>query len=73
MTTATASTYATIAGDTWDVIALRTLGSERYVPQLMDANPAHAWTFRFKAGVTLVVPTLATEAASTLPPWRRSA
>lgn len=69
----TSTTYTTRAGDTWDVIALRALGSERYTPELMDANPAHVWVLRFAAGVELAVPTLSTAAPSSLPPWRRAA
>jgi len=71
MSTTTATTYTTRAGDTWDVIALRALGAERYAPEMMEANPAHVWVLRFSAGVALQVPALSTAAASTLPPWRR--
>lgn len=68
-----ATTYTTIAGDTWDMIALRALGSEQHVPALMDANPAHVWTLRFGAGVVLALPSIASAAPASLPPWRRPA
>ncbi len=64
-------TYTTIAGDTWDVIALRTLGAERYMVELLDANPAHNYTLRFSAGTVLIVPDLPAELSASLPPWRR--
>lgn len=66
-----ASSYTTRSGDTWDAIALRTLGSESYMDLLIDANPAHNYVARFDAGVELVVPDLPDpERPASLPPWR---
>lgn len=71
---ASPSTYTTRSGDTWDVIALRTLGAERWMYLLIDANPEHNYVARFGAGVVLAVPALPTPALpSSLPPWKRSA
>lgn len=68
-----ASTYITRSGDTWDAIALRTLGAERYMDLLVAANPLHRYTVRFSSGVVLDVPPLPEpERPSSLPPWRRA-
>ena len=62
--------YTTAAGDMWDAIAYRVYGAEKYMAQLMAANPAHAKTLVFGGGVELVVPDIEITAAFTLPPWR---
>jgi phage tail protein X len=66
-----AGVYRTIAGDWWDDIARRTLGSEYYMDLLMDANPEYIDVARFGAGITLRVPDRPTERAASLPPWKR--
>lgn len=67
-----AATYTTRQGDTWDMIALRTMGAERYMAQLLDANPVYNYTAIFSAGTVLVVPALPDPVLpATLPPWRR--
>jgi len=67
------STYTTRSGDTWDAIAYRALGAERYMDLMLDANPAHNYVARFDAGVVLVVPALPElERPASLPPWRRA-
>lgn len=66
------SSYRTRSGDTWDAIAKRVLGDERYMPNLIDANPAHNYVARFDEGVDLAVPDPpADPLPSSLPPWRR--
>jgi hypothetical protein len=66
------STYTTRSGDMWDGIALRTLGAERYMDLLLEANPEHNYVLRFDAGVELVVPELPEPVRpASLPPWRR--
>lgn len=68
-----ASSYKTRSGDTWDAIAYRVLGDERYMPNLLDANPDQHWVARFDAGVELVIPDIpAAPLPSSLPPWRRA-
>lgn len=67
------ATYTTVSGDTWDAIALRTMGGERYMDLLVEANTAHRYTARFGAGVVLVIPAVPAPARpASLPPWRRS-
>ena len=68
-----ASTYTTRSGDTWDVIALRALGSELYLDVMIQANPTHRFTCAFAAGVVLDVPAAPDPARpASLPPWRRA-
>lgn len=63
--------YVTVQGDTFDVIALQFYGDELRAGELIAANPQHAGTVMFAAGVALQIPQLAEVAPSTLPPWRR--
>lgn len=66
-----ASSYKTRSGDTWDMIALRALGSEMHMDLMIEANPTHNYIARFDDGVTLVVPDVpADELSTNLPPWR---
>ena len=67
------STYTTIQGDTWDMIAYKQLGSTGFTDQLMSANPEHLGTFLFPAGVTLRLPEIKSKASGSgsLPPWKR--
>jgi phage tail protein X len=65
-------TYTTISGDTWDIIAWKTLGSEMYVHQLIDANLSYSQQYIFNAGVSLSIPLLIKSATVNLPPWRRN-
>lgn len=65
------TSYTTTSGDTWDQIALRTLGSELYMDLLIEANPSQSYVARFASGVALTVPPLpAPVRPSSLPPWR---
>jgi len=66
-----ATTYTTIQGDTWDTISFRAYGSEYYMTDLIDANPAHRETVIFSANVTLIIPEIATPTTQNLPPWKR--
>lgn len=48
--------YRTIQGDTWDRIARRFYGDERYLDLLMEGNPECLEYLIFPAGVELLVP-----------------
>ena len=54
--------YYTSAGDMWDGIAHAVYGDEKYMAELMAANPDQADTVVFGAGVELIVPDIAVEA-----------
>lgn len=62
--------YSTIQGDTWSGIAFRLYGDEKYMVDLMEANPKYIQTVIFQGNVQLVVPSIPVERASTLPPWK---
>lgn len=62
-------TYSTISGDSWDMISFKAYGSERYVPELIAANPQFVATFIFDAGIELELPDLETKTNSILP-WK---
>ncbi len=64
-------TYTTTEGDTWDLIAYRELGSERYTALLMEANTEHIHTVIFSAGIKLTIPEISTPLPESLPPWKR--
>lgn len=67
--TAMVDIYKTEAGDTWDLIAYKVYGSEQYMRDLLEANPAQASTAVFGPGVELVVPDVTPPVAATLPAW----
>jgi phage tail protein X len=74
----TLPSYTTRSGDTWDMIAVRVYGAarpldaERFMAELLDANPAYNYIARFDAGVVLSVPPLpAPLPPASLPPWRK--
>ena len=63
--------YTTVAGDMWDMIALKIMGSENYTSDLIEANLEHINTVVFNAGVELVIPEIKAAKLSSLPPWKR--
>jgi len=63
--------YTTVAGDMWDLIAYKVFGHERYMAELMEANPDKAYITVFNGGVEMVVPDVAVSESSSLPPWKR--
>lgn len=64
------NTYTTVQGDTWDMIAYRTMGSCDYVDQLMNANQQYIDIFIFSAGITLQIPEVQETAGEPAVPWR---
>ena len=65
------TTYTTQAGDMWDEIAYRKLGSESYMGDLLKANPDYADQWKLESGVVLTIPDIEEEDTSNLPPWRQ--
>ena len=63
--------YRTIQGDTWDRIARRFYGDERYLDLLMEGNPECLEYLIFPAGVELLGPEKPGAGSMELPPWRR--
>lgn len=63
--------YTTMAGDTWDILALDAYNDETKASLIIQANPQHADTIVFPAGVKLKIPIIDETTAETLPPWKR--
>lgn len=64
------TTYTTIQGDTWDVIAKRVLGSTSYTGYLLMANLRKVDYLFFPAGVELVIPDVDKTIPSAPVPWK---
>lgn len=69
-------TYTTVSGDTWDLIALKIYGDEKYAEYLMAQNQSEELleTVIFDAGTTINAPDLpqAELDPDSAPPWRTS-
>jgi len=65
--------YTTIQGDTWDMVAFKVYGHERYLKELIETNPAHIHTAIFSGGIVLSCPDIPadTKQSVNLPPWKR--
>lgn len=62
--------YTTVQGDTWDVIAKKVYGEEKYAGYLMENNRLLLDYMIFPGGITLDVPELTEETDPDLPIWR---
>lgn len=67
----TVDIYTTKLGDTWDLIAYRVYGNEKYMKELVEANIELAGTVFFKSGVELISPDIPVLNDSNAPPWKR--
>ena len=66
------SIYITVAGDTFDSLALLFYNDEKLASTIIQANPDYCDTLIFEAGVSLTIPeAVAAVMPETLPPWRR--
>lgn len=65
-----ASTYTTVQGDTWDLIAYKLYGEEKYMKYLIEANWPLLDVLIFSSGTVLTVPELPEEANEDVPFWR---
>lgn len=63
--------YTTIQGDTWDIIALKVYGNEKYMSQLLKANPRYTDIAFFSAGIDIICPDIEENTIENLPPWKR--
>lgn len=62
-------TYRTMMGDTWDMIAYKTLGDGYLMDRVIAENPEYAEMFAFPAGVTIRIPEIEETVSETNPPW----
>ena len=65
-------TYKTIQGDTWDMIAKKVYGDEKYMDYLMANNFPLLDHFIFSAGIEVNVPELPENESDDLPAWWKS-
>ena len=65
-----AGTYTTIQGDTWDSMAYRLYGDEKYMRYLIEANWPQIDIMVFSSGTVLQVPDLPQEPDEDMPYWR---
>ena len=63
--------YKTIQGDTWDLIAYKLFGNEKYMENLIIANWEFLDVLVFSSGTTLIVTDLPEEMDKDLPFWRQ--
>lgn len=63
--------YKTIQDDTWDGIAVKVYGDEKYMNELLEANQAYREIIIFPANVSLSLPNIQTQTTTILPPWKR--
>ena len=63
--------YKTIQGDTWDGIAVKVYGDEKYMNELLEANQTYREILIFPANVSLSLPNIQTQTTTILPPWKR--
>lgn len=66
-----AKKYTTIQGDTWDLIAYKVYGAEKYMRYLIEANWEQIDVLRFSSGTALNVPDLPEETDEDAPFWRQ--
>lgn len=63
--------YTTILGDTWDLVAFKTLGNEMYTHKLIENNLKYKDIMIFSAGIILTIPDIEIPSASGLPLWKQ--
>lgn len=64
--------YKTIQGDTWDGIAVKVYGDEKYLNNLLEKNQKYKDIIIFSSGVSLELPEIEAEAMTILPPWKKA-
>jgi len=63
-------THITAQGDMWDLVAHMRLGSALHMGRLMACNRKLLGYYVFPAGIELVLPEIAPEPPSAMPPWK---
>lgn len=63
--------YKTIQGDTWDGIAVKVYGDEKYMNELLEANQTYREILIFPANVSLSLSNIQTQTTTILPPWKK--
>lgn len=63
--------YRSVAGDTWDQLALDIYGNQFYSTKLLAANPELSGQVTLEEGMILRIPIIESATADSLPPWKR--
>lgn len=63
-------TYKTISGDTFDGIAKKELGDEKYAGLIIEQNIDLVDVIVFGSGEELIIPNVPEETLTDLPPWK---
>ena len=66
-----ANIYTTKSGDMWDMIALKVLGNEMHMSELIENNYKYRNVMIFEAGIKLNITEISTQKVKNLPPWKR--
>lgn len=61
--------YATLGDETWDQVAFKVYGVERYANVLMRVNPAYQDIVFFDSGMVLIIPQIASATKVSVMPW----
>jgi hypothetical protein len=62
--------YTALAGEAWDIIALKLWGTEKLCHILMEANPHLLDKAIFEGGEKLVIPEIDINLETSPAPWR---
>lgn len=63
--------YTASAKETFDEIALRVYGDEKYAYLLLAQNPTQCHKIMMEGGETILAPDMPRDGSSDLPPWKR--
>jgi hypothetical protein len=65
----TFTVYAALGDETWDQVALKCYGAERFANVLMRANPVYQNIVFFDSGMVLIIPQIAQVSPVSVMPW----
>jgi hypothetical protein len=65
----TFTVYPTLGDETWDQVALKVYGAERFANVLMAANPIYHEIVFFDSGMVLIIPQLTMISPVNVMPW----
>jgi len=63
--------HKTIEGETWDLISKAYYKNEKYVHELLKANPECRNYIVLPAGLQIVIPEIDIKTPTEIPPWRK--
>ncbi len=66
-------TMHAVAGETFDGLALKVYGSEKYAAHILAENPGLCHKMRMEGGEEIRLPDVDMSDEDRLPPWKRSA